>query len=205
LWVSQVGSGEFRNVTQGNDALLPAALRSVGFSGDGSQIWIGGDPSRRLQIMPLMGRVARSFLGDQVVNVSWSPDGTRLAYHTQDDRDPMFVADPDGANRRQIYIHPSAGGHNHFPSWSPDGQWLYFISGFPATNEMDLWRIKPNGEGVERLTDHNSQVLYTAPIENAVLYVARDAEGGPCEYDGSAACDKRGRHCDRPSTDSSAP
>jgi hypothetical protein len=45
---------------------------------------------------------------------------------------------------------------------------------------MDLWRISPTGGAPERLTNHNSQVLYTAPITDAVLYVARDAGGaGP--------------------------
>ena len=180
LWFTQVGSGVFRNITAGTDPLLPASLRSAGFSGDGSQIWLGGDPAKRMKIMPLLGTTPKSFLGDQVIAVSWSPDGTQLVYHTQEDRDPMFVSDADGANARQIYRHPQAGGHNHFPSWSPDGRWIYFISGTPATAEMDLWRIRPAGGTAERLTTHNGPVAFTAPTRDAVFYVSRDADGsGP--------------------------
>ena len=181
IWLTQIGSGEFRNITQGKDTQLPAVMRSAGFSGDGSQLWIGGDPLKRLQIMPLMGGTPRPFLGDKVISVDWSPDGARLVYHTQEAGDPTFVADRDGSNARQIYINPNASGHNHFPVWSPDGQWIYFVSGIPAINEMDLWRVASSGGPAERLTTHNNQVLSPAPIDNGhVVYVAPDADGsGP--------------------------
>jgi hypothetical protein len=29
------------------------------------------------------------------------------------------------------------GVRNHFTTWSQDGKWIYFVSGFPAANEMD--------------------------------------------------------------------
>src|ERR1044071_7029059 len=41
IWVSQVGSSQFRNLTQGRVADPRAPVRSVGFSGDGSEIWLG--------------------------------------------------------------------------------------------------------------------------------------------------------------------
>ena len=42
VWLTQVGSGRLINLTQGKAGPLPGPLRSVGFSGDGSEIWIGG-------------------------------------------------------------------------------------------------------------------------------------------------------------------
>jgi len=181
IWLTQIGSGEFRNITQGKDTQLPASIRTAGFSGDGSQLWIGGDPLKRLQIMPLIGGTPRPFLGDQVISVSWSPDGTRITYHTQDARDPTFVADRDGSNARQIYTNPNEGGHNHFPIWSSDGKFIYFVSGIPAINEMDLWRVPSSGGSAERMTSHNNQVLSPAPIDDDhVVYLAPEADGsGP--------------------------
>ncbi len=181
VWLSQIGSGDFRNVTLGKDTALPAPIRAPGFFPDGSQMWLGGGAGRRLQIMPLIGGSPRPFLNDRVVNVSWSPDNLRMAFHTRDAGDPIFVADRDGSNPRQIFIGANPGVHNHFPVWSWDGRWLFFVNGSPATTEMDLWRIAPEGGMPERLTNHNSNVGYPTPISaNTVLYVARDDSGaGP--------------------------
>ncbi|MGH9148011.1 MAG: protein kinase domain-containing protein, partial [Vicinamibacterales bacterium] len=181
VWLGQVGTGVFRNLTQGSDRELPAPVRSTGFSGDGSQIWLGGGPGRRLQLMPLMGGAPRAFLGDRVVNIAWSPDGARVAYQTRDTGDPFFIADRDGANARQILVGPDSSVHNHFPIWSTDGRWIYFVRGNPATGQMDLWRMAPEGAAPERLTQHNTDVAYPTPIDpRTIVYVARDSDGaGP--------------------------
>jgi Tol biopolymer transport system component len=92
----------------------------------------------------------------------------------------MFVADRSGANARQIFGN-QPGLHNHFPAWSPDGRWIYFSHGTPATGEMDLWRIDPAGRSPERLTQINTDVAYPTPVgDRTVFYVARDEDGsGP--------------------------
>jgi hypothetical protein len=53
----------------------------------------------------------------------------------------MFVTDADEKIGRQIYV-ARPGVHNHFPVWSPDGAFIYFVQGFPL-DEMDVWRIRP--------------------------------------------------------------
>jgi Tol biopolymer transport system component/predicted Ser/Thr protein kinase len=182
VWLSQVGSGRFVNLTHGQDDEARLPLRSLGFSGDGSEIWLGGAPDRRLRLLPLMGGAPRVFLGDRVINVAWSPDGARIVYHTRDDGDPTFVADRTGANARQIFVSPiRPGGHAHFPTWSPDGRWIYFVTGIASTAEMDLWRIPSAGGKPERLTRHNNDVEYPTPIDaRTVLYVAPEQDGsGP--------------------------
>jgi len=178
VWLTQVGSARSVNLTQGKAGPLPGPLRSVGFSGDGSEVWIGGgDVDMRLRLMPLTGGTPRNFLGEEAVNLAWSPDGERIVYHTYANGDPMFVADRTGANARRIF-GDRPGLHNHFPAWSPDGRWIYFAHGTPATKEMDLWRIDPDGGNRERLTQRNTDVAYPTPVGNrTVFYVARD-EGG---------------------------
>jgi Tol biopolymer transport system component len=181
VWLTQVGTGRLINLTQGKAGPLPGPLRSVGFSGDGSEIWIGGgDVGMRLRLMLLTGGTPRNFLGEETVNLAWSPDGERIVYHTFGKGDPMFVADRSGANARQIFVSPP-GVHNHFPAWSPDGRWIYFSHGTPATGEMDLWRIDPAGGNPERLTEINTDVAYPTPVgDRTVFYVARDEDGsGP--------------------------
>jgi Tol biopolymer transport system component len=181
VWLTQVGTGRLINLTQGKVGQLPGPLRTVGFSGDGSEIWIGGgDVGMRLRLMLLTGGTPRNFLSEEAVNLAWSPDGERIVYHTFGDGDPMFVADRSGANAQRISRDPP-GIHNHFPAWSPDGRWIYFSHGKPATGEMDLWRIDPAGRNPERLTQHNTDVAYPTPVgDRTVFYVARDEDGsGP--------------------------
>jgi Tol biopolymer transport system component len=181
VWLTQVGTGRVTNLTQGKVGPLPGPLRSVGFSGDGSEIWLGGgDVGMRLRMLPLAGGTPRNFLGEETVNLAWSPDGERIVYHTFGKGDPMFVADRSGANARQIFVS-RPGIHNHFPAWSPDGRWIYFSHGTPATKEMDLWRIDPDGTHAERLTQVNTDVAYPTPVGNrTVFYLARDEDGsGP--------------------------
>jgi Tol biopolymer transport system component len=181
VWLTQLGTGRPVNLTQGKVAQLPGPLRNLGFSADGSQVVLGGgDVGLRLRLIPLTGGAPRNFLGEEAANVAFSPDGSRIAYHTFGNGDPVFVADRTGANPRRIVADPP-GLHNHFPAWSPDGRWIYFLHGTPATGEMDLWRIKPAGGARERLTERNIDVAYPTPIgSRTVLYVAHDADGsGP--------------------------
>jgi len=134
----------------------------------------------RLRLMPLTGGTLRNFLGEEAANLAWSPDGERIVYHTFGNGDPIFLADRTGANARRIF-EDRPGTHNHFPTWSPDGRWIYFVHGTPVTHEMDLWRIDPAGENPERLTQRQTDVAYPTPSGNrTVFYVAREADGsGP--------------------------
>jgi serine/threonine protein kinase/Tol biopolymer transport system component len=181
VWLTQVGSGRLINLTQGKAGPLPAPLRNVGFSGDGSQIWIGGgDTGMRLRMLPLTGGTPRNFLGEKTANLAWSRDGERIVYHTFGGGDAMFVTDRNGANARQIFVD-KPGLHNHFPAWSPDGRWIYFVHGTPDTRDMDLYRIDPSGGNPERLTYRNTDIAYLTLVDNStVFYAARDADGsGP--------------------------
>jgi len=186
VFVTQIGTGVFRNLTQGRDKFALGAARSsgnsIGFTGDGSEIWFGAGPALlRMRAVPLLGGPVRNFLGEDVINVDWSPDDERLVYQEGTQKgDPIYVADRNGTNSRLI-LGSTAGTHQHYPIWSIDGQWIYLARGRPTTLEMDLWRVRADGEGLEQLTRRKLDVRYPTPIdERTVLYSARDADGaGP--------------------------
>jgi Tol biopolymer transport system component len=92
----------------------------------------------------------------------------------------MFVADHNGANQHQI-LKNAPGLHNHYPVWSKDGRWIYFVRGRPATREMDLWRISSEGGEPEQLTHLNTDIVYPTPIDDqTLLFVAPNEDGaGP--------------------------
>ena len=181
VWLTQVGSGSFVNLTREGHMPGVRPVRNIGFSGDGSEIWFGGAPVGRMRIMPMMGGPSRPFLVDRTVEVVWSSDGARMVYHTDGPGDPMFVADRTGGAARQIFVDPIVGGHAHHQAWSPDGRWIYFARGIQGTRQLDLWRIAASGGQPERLTYHNAYVAFPTPIsDRSVLYIAQDHDGsGP--------------------------
>ena len=180
IWLIQTNGGSLANLTQGRIGDARAPLRAIGFSGDGSEVWSGGTEGRRLMLWPLMGGASHNFLDEHAAEVAWSPDATRLVYHTYEPGDPTFVADHNGANQRLI-LKDEPGLHNHYPTWSQDGRWIYFVRGRPATREMEMWRISPDGGEPEQLTHLNTDVAYPTLIdERTVLFVAHNEDGaGP--------------------------
>jgi Tol biopolymer transport system component/tRNA A-37 threonylcarbamoyl transferase component Bud32 len=188
LFVKQIGAGPFVNLTNGAYVVpLSFGTRSIGFTADGSEPWIwdnrlgGAGTGARLRILPMLGGTSRPFLTEIAMSPSWSPDGRRVAYHTSDPGDPIFVAESTGANPRQLFVNATPDGHNHFPTYSFDGRWIYFVSGVFTTLEMDLWRIPESGGAPERLTHQNTNVTYPTPIAgNKVLYLSPESDGsGP--------------------------
>jgi Tol biopolymer transport system component len=195
LWLVPVGTRNFRNLTPDRPPLdSPSALlRSFGFSGDGAEIWFSPAEARgqipssvaprteAKMLMPLLGGEPRPFLGEKSETPAWSPDGMRLAYFINDKGDPLFVADRTGGDARQIFLDQQPGSHSHNPVWSPDGQWIYFVHGLDLSEQMDIWRIRPSGEALERLTDLKAAVNSLAPLDaRTVIYTARAEDGtGP--------------------------
>jgi len=181
VFVTQLGSNVFRNLTDHVSRVdFVREVRQVGFNADGTEIWLGGGQGRRLQTVPLLGGQPRNLLGPEAVNVDWSPDGDRVVFHARTPGDPLFVAEGDGADPRKILEAP-AGVHQHHPAWSADGRWIYFARGRPATEEMDLWRVRPDGSDAERLTENLLGVATPTPLDdNAILFTAREIDGaGP--------------------------
>ena len=184
-FVTEVGSGQFRNLTGGVlPQLLNEDVRNVGFSGDGAHVWVRvadiASPAS-VSLVPTAGGPMRPFLRTAVMAV-WSPDGSKVAYHETTPSDPIYVADSSGANERKIFAAES-GVHNHHLSWSPDGRFLYFSHGVPP-NEMDVWRIPSDGGRAERVTSQNSKVAYPVLLDDrTLLYTATADDGtGPWLY-----------------------
>jgi TolB protein len=67
--------------------------------------------------------------GERVIHPSWSPDGRRLAYCTDDDlapprKNPSVIKVMELASRKvRVLI---SGGVNTYPAWSPDGRRMAF-------------------------------------------------------------------------------
>jgi len=188
-WVTEIGSGSYRNLTQGRVLdLVNPVIRTLGFSPEGSLVTIWARTSVRerpsdirVLTVALAGGPLRPFT-PQASEVAWSSDARRIAFHTSAPGDPVFVQELPQGTPRRIYVAP-AGVHCHFPVWSPDDAFIYFARGVPP-DAWDLWRIRPSGSGLEQITFHNSRVSYPVLLSGRLLlYLASDAEGsGPWLY-----------------------
>jgi Tol biopolymer transport system component len=133
-------------------------------------------------LLPLTGGASRAFLGQGDVAPSWSFDDTRLVYFNNSPGDPIFVADRTGGDAGRVDVSLAAGQraffdaglHTHNPTWSADGEWIYFVHGADPTDDMDIWRIRPAGGSPERLTEQNAEMNLVTPLgPRTLLYVAR--------------------------------
>ena len=190
VWITQVGSGEFHNLTRGSAKdLVNPSVRVLGFSPDSSLVtyWTrrqDGSAGGVIGVwaVPALGGQPRSYL-EGVAEYDWSPDGSRLAYHTPGPGDPLFVADGGvRSGTRPIFTAP-AGIHSHFPLWSRDAAFLYFVHGSPP-DKLDIWRIPVTGGTPERITRHDGRVTYPVLVNRrTLLYLASDPDGsGPWLY-----------------------
>jgi Tol biopolymer transport system component len=187
-WVSELGSGRYRNLTREESLeLVNPSIRTLGFAPDSSlvSVWTrrpdGSQPGdvNILSVPARGGKVAPYLPG--VAEFDWSHKGTRLVYHTTAPGDPLFVRG-DGPGDRKIYSGP-AGVHCHFPVWSLADDYIYFIRGVPP-DDWDLWRVRPSGAQPERLTNRHSRLSYPVVLDrHDIAYLATDADGsGPWLY-----------------------
>jgi Tol biopolymer transport system component/DNA-binding SARP family transcriptional activator len=170
LFVKQVRGGRAVPLT---DA-LPGSHRRPEWSPDGGEIAFQAD--RAIYLVEAFGGVPRLLIkpvreGGWVAYPAWSPDGHRLAYV----EDWAIYHRPiDGGPARLVSRDPAA----HSLTWSPDGEWIAFVSGNPvfsygelpwgsSTNlgnvaPSSIWVVPASGGKPVRVTD--AQFLNTSPV-----------------------------------------
>ncbi|MEO6223347.1 MAG: hypothetical protein ABIP90_08850, partial [Vicinamibacterales bacterium] len=184
VWVSQVGTGFYRNLTESVPPLAASGsiVRKLGFSFDSSQIWFNPGDGKPPAIMPWGGGDARPFLRQGTNTPAWAPDGTSLAFVDKANRDdPIYLADPSGGDEHVIF--PRGALKNLNPVWSLDSKSIYFTRGSEPQDEseMDVWRLPRTGGEAERMTTQHLAMNFLAPIDSRrFLFVARDEDrSGP--------------------------
>jgi dipeptidyl aminopeptidase/acylaminoacyl peptidase len=116
-----------------------------------------------------------------VTEVSVSPDGKRVAFS-------VSVPVIDGEHSEwlsQIYVASSDGGHwvqltrgdksATNPAWSPDGQWIAFLTP-RAGPKSNVWRIPVDGGEAEQLTDEKGGLtaFQWSPAGSQIAFLMTD-------------------------------
>lgn len=144
----ELETGRARNVTgvdrvshyNGGLFYLPGG-RSLGFTPliDGVS---------RPYVMDLDGKNKRAVSGEKggfAYGYSASPDGKLVSFHEDYQ---VVIVEADGSGKRRI---ETGNPFNFGPTWSPDSQWLLFLSG--VHGRSDPYVVRRDGSGLRKLMD----------------------------------------------------
>ena len=116
---------------------------------------------------------------EPIMSPSWSPDGSRLAYVSFDQKKPIVMVQ----NLAQGATKPVAAfrGNNSAPAWSPDGR--YLAVALTKDGLTQIYRIPSGGGNAERLTE--SSGIDTQPAyspDGQTIAFTSDRGGSPQLY-----------------------
>ena len=129
LWLRQV-------VTTSDTQIVPPSPQTyygITFSKDGNYIYyVQGEPNnpatRHLYQVPVLGGASRKVIENVSSPVSFSPDGSRLAFtrYSVLGETALVVANADGTGESKVAVRKVTDGlyTSGGPSWSPDGKRL---------------------------------------------------------------------------------
>jgi TolB protein len=130
---------------------------SPAFSADGRRIAFSSTRAgnEEIHVMGANGRNVRRLTHHPGFDTApaWSPDGRRIAFaSTRAGGQPeLYVMDADGTNVRRL-TRTARHVTDTAPAWSPDGRWIVFSSDRVSAFNAELYRVRPNGTGLRRLT-----------------------------------------------------
>jgi len=144
----------------------------TGFTGSGQVATIRTDGSN---LTYLTEPATNSNAGDAQTAVSWSPDGTQIAYASSGD---LYVMDADGSNVRQLTTDPNG---DYYPAWSPDGSTIAYWNGSTTGQDggpmdAELYTIPATGGTPTRLTNNEIPDIEPAwsPDGGQIAYFSTD-------------------------------
>lgn len=104
-----------------------------------------------LQVADADGFNAQSVLASRepIMSPTWSPDGSRIAYVSFDQKKPIIVVQNLAAGTTHVLA--AFRGNNSAPAWAPDGRTLAVA--LSKDGLYQLYRIAATGGTAQRLTD----------------------------------------------------
>lgn len=143
---------------------------------------VNGKPLYRLQVADVDGHNPQSILrsADPLMSPAWSPDASRLAYVSfENRRSAIYVQEATTGKREKIAEHE---GINGAPAWSPDGRRLALT--LSKDGNAEIYVLDMQTRKLTRLT--NNQGIDTEPVWSAdgrMIVFTSDRGGRPQLYE----------------------
>ena len=122
------------------------------------------------QVLPLRPTRNITFETDEGtwMSIDRSPDGAQLVFDLLGD---LYALDAAGGRASAITRGP---GFDAQPTYSPDGQWIAFVS--DRSGAENLWVMRPDGSAAKQISFGDDDTVLTSPAwtpDGKTLYVSR--------------------------------
>ncbi|NJD11144.1 MAG: serine/threonine-protein kinase [Gemmatimonadetes bacterium] len=117
--------------------------------------------------------------------VSWSPDGARLAFAI---RDTIFVAAAGDTAARRVALHATGYVHLHSLAWSPDGEQIAYVNGNQGwlvsgnVAPSSLWVVAARGGEPRLVTGDDHLTVSPAWLDARHLLFVSNRDGARSVY-----------------------
>ena len=158
------------------------------YSPDGKRIVFGSDRSGAYEIWMANGDGANllqltNFGGAPVGSPHWSPDGRQIIFDgVRDGRSVLYLMDANGG---QPHVFVEEAGDAMMPTWSRDGQFIYFTRRKEG-DARSLWKKPANGgtetevargQGADAIESADGHSVYYSDKSAGVWQAAQDGAG----------------------------
>ncbi|MFN6962379.1 MAG: protein kinase domain-containing protein [Pyrinomonadaceae bacterium] len=120
------------------------------------------------------GYTSAPYLKIGINHISWSPDSSSLAFagSTSDGASNIWIVPADGGDARALTHNEDRSESYFFPTWSPDGRSVAFVSESPRSprqseRKFRLWIVDANGGGPARVIFESPQRFRFLGFERA--------------------------------------
>lgn len=143
---------------------------------------VKGGPNRyELHIADADGQNAQAALisKEPIISPAWSPDGSRLAYVSFENKKPIIFVHSLATGKRVVAANFK--GSNSAPAWSPDGRKVAVV--LSKDGGSQIFTVNADGSGVQRLA--SSPAIDTEPNyspDGQYIYFTSDRGGSPQIY-----------------------